>query len=100
MTSVIRAISLAANLGRFLWRHKRLTLALAVGLLIVAPLLTGSGFGTFFGNLRSSTSSAWASPPWWCGALYRRGTGAKQRKHETPDADHGASGPPRTIPIQ
>ncbi|MDE2780607.1 MAG: hypothetical protein OXI91_13165 [Chloroflexota bacterium] len=51
MTSVIRAISLAANLGRFLWRHKRLTLALAVGLLVVAPLLTGSGFGTFFLNL-------------------------------------------------
>ena len=51
MTSVIRAISLAANLGRFLWRHKRLTLALAVGLLIVLPLLTGSGGGTFFLNL-------------------------------------------------
>ena len=51
MTSVIRAISLAANLGRFCWRHKRLTLALAVGLLIVAPLLTGSGGGTFFLNL-------------------------------------------------
>ena len=51
MTSVIRAISLAANLGRFLWRHKRLTLALAVGLLIVLPLLTGSGGGTFLLNL-------------------------------------------------
>ena len=51
MTSVIRAISLAANLGRFLWRHKRLTLALAVGLLIVLPLLTGSGGGVFFLNL-------------------------------------------------
>ena len=51
MTSVIRAITLAANVGRFCWRHKRLTLALAVGLLIVAPLLTGSGFGTFFLNL-------------------------------------------------
>ena len=51
MTSVIRAISLVANLGRFLWRHKRLTLALAVGLLIVAPLFTGAGFGTFFLNL-------------------------------------------------
>ena len=51
MTSVIRAISLSANLGRFLWQHKRLTLALAVGLLIVLPLLTGSGGGTFFLNL-------------------------------------------------
>ena len=51
MTSVILAISLAANLGRFCWRHKRLTLALAVGLLIVLPLLTGSGGGTFFLNL-------------------------------------------------
>ena len=51
MTSVIRAITLAANVGRFCWRHKRLTLALAVGLLIVAPLLTGSGGGTFFLNL-------------------------------------------------
>ena len=51
MTSVIRAISLVANLGRFCWRHKRLTLALAVGLLIVLPLLTGSGGGTFFLNL-------------------------------------------------
>ncbi len=51
MTSVIRAISLAANLGRFLWRHKRLTLALAVGLLIVVPLLNSSGGGTFFLNL-------------------------------------------------
>ncbi|MYC37951.1 MAG: hypothetical protein F4X66_13710 [Chloroflexi bacterium] len=51
MTSVIRAISAAARVGRFCWRHKRLTLALAVGLLIVAPLLTGSGGGTFFLNL-------------------------------------------------
>ncbi|MDE2780950.1 MAG: hypothetical protein OXI91_14925 [Chloroflexota bacterium] len=51
MTSVIRAISAAAKAGRFCWRHKRLTLALAVGLLIVAPLLTGSGGGTFFLNL-------------------------------------------------
>ena len=51
MTSVTRAITLAANVGRFCWRHKRLTLALAVGLLILAPLLTGSGGGTFFLNL-------------------------------------------------
>ena len=50
MTSVIRTISAAAAVGRFCWRHKRLTLALAVGLLIVAPLLTGGG-GTFFLNL-------------------------------------------------
>ena len=39
------------GVGRFCWRHKRLTLALAVGLLIVLPLLTGSGGGTFFLNL-------------------------------------------------
>ncbi len=51
MTSVMRAISLAASVGRFCWRHKRLTLAGAVGLLIVLPLLTGSGGGTFFLNL-------------------------------------------------
>ena len=50
MTSVIRAITLAATIGRFCWRHKRLTLALAVGLLIVGPLLTGTGVG-FFLNL-------------------------------------------------
>ena len=51
MTSVMRTISAAVQVGRFLWRHKRLTLALAVGLLIVLPLLTGSGGGTFFLNL-------------------------------------------------
>ena len=51
MTSVVRAISLAASIGRFCWRHKRLTLAAAVALLIVLPLLTGSGGGTFFLNL-------------------------------------------------
>ena len=51
MTSVIRAITLVTNVGRFCWRHKRLTLALAVGLLIVAPLFTGSGGGVFFLNL-------------------------------------------------
>lgn len=51
MTSVIRAISLAASIGRFCWRHKRLTLAAAAGLLIVLPLLTGSGGGAFFLNL-------------------------------------------------
>ena len=51
MTSVIRAISLAASIGRFCWQHKRLTLAAAVALLILAPLLTGSGGGTFFLNL-------------------------------------------------
>ena len=47
MTSVIRTISAAVKAGRFLWRHKRLTL----GLLTLAPLLTGSGGGTFFINL-------------------------------------------------
>ena len=51
MTSVMRTISAAARVGRFCWRHKRPTLALAVGLLIVAPLSTGSGGGTFFLNL-------------------------------------------------
>ena len=51
MTSVMRAISAAVKAGRFSWRHKRLTLALAVGLLIVAPLLTESGGGAFFLNL-------------------------------------------------
>jgi len=51
MTSVMRTILAAVQVGRFCWRHKRLTLALAVGLLIVLPLLTGSGGGTFFLNL-------------------------------------------------
>jgi len=51
MTSVMRTISAAVKVGRFCWRHKRLTLALAVGLLIVLPLLTGSGGGVFFLNL-------------------------------------------------
>ncbi len=51
MTSVMRTISAAVKVGRFLWRHKRLTLALAVGLLILGPLLTGSGGGVFFLNL-------------------------------------------------
>ena len=50
MTSVMRTISAALKTGRFLWRHKRLTLALAVGLLVVLPLLTGN-VGTFFLNL-------------------------------------------------
>ena len=51
MTSVMRTISAAATAGRFCWRHKRLTLAAAVALLILAPLLTGSGGGAFFLNL-------------------------------------------------
>ena len=51
MNSVMRTISAAVKAGRFCWRHKRLTLALAVGLLILAPLLTGAGGGTFFLNL-------------------------------------------------
>ena len=50
MTSVMRTISAAVKTGRFCWRHKRLTLAAAVALLIVAPLLTGGG-GVFFLNL-------------------------------------------------
>ena len=41
----------AISVGRFIRRHQRLILALAVGLLIVAPLLTGSGGGSFFLNL-------------------------------------------------
>ena len=51
MTSVMQTISAAVQVGRFPWRHQRLTLALAVGLLILAPLLTGSGGGTFFLNV-------------------------------------------------
>ena len=51
MTSVIGAFGLAASIGRFCWRHKRLTLAAAVALLIIGPLLTGSGGEVFFLNL-------------------------------------------------
>ena len=51
MNSVMRTFSAAVKAGRFCWRHKRLTLALAMGLLILAPLLTGSGGGTFCLNL-------------------------------------------------
>ena len=51
MTSVMRTISLAASIGRFCWRHKRLTLAAVVALLILGPLLTGAGGGVFFLNL-------------------------------------------------
>ena len=51
MTSVIRIIPAAVKASRFCWRHRRLTLALAVGLLSVAPLLAGSGGGAFFLNL-------------------------------------------------
>ena len=51
MASVMRIVSAAVKTGRFCWRHKRLTLAAAVGLLIVLPLLTGSGGGAFFLNL-------------------------------------------------
>ncbi len=53
MTSVIRAITLAANVGRFCWRHKRLTLAAVATLLILGPLMTGSGGQVFFLNLVS-----------------------------------------------
>ena len=58
MTSVIQTISAAVKAARFCWRHERLTLALAVGLLIVLPLLTGNGGGTFFLNPVSSTAQA------------------------------------------
>ena len=58
MTNVIRTISAAVQAGRFCWRHKRLSLALAVGLLILAPLLPGSGGGTFFLNLRGLAIAA------------------------------------------
>ena len=51
MNSVMRTFSAAVKASRFLWRHKRLTLALTVALLILAPPLTGSGGGTFFLNL-------------------------------------------------
>ena len=54
MTSVQRTLRLAtltARIGWFFWRHKRLTLALAVALLIAAPLLTGTGGEVFFLNL-------------------------------------------------
>ena len=51
MNSVMRTISAAVKAGRFCWRRKRLTVAAVVALLIVAPLLTGSGGGTFFLNL-------------------------------------------------
>ena len=51
VTQVLRVTALSEKAGRFIWRHKRLTLALAVGLLIVVPLLTGSGGGAFFLNL-------------------------------------------------
>ena len=62
MASVMRTISLAASIGRFCWRHKRLTLATAVGLLIVLPLITGSGGGTFFLNPVFSTGEALIGP--------------------------------------
>ena len=51
MTSVMRTISAAASVGRFCWRHKRLSLAAVVALLVLAPLLTGAGGGAFFLNL-------------------------------------------------
>ncbi len=51
MNSVMRTISATVKIGRFCWRRKRLTLALAGGVLILAPLLTGSGGETFFLNL-------------------------------------------------
>ncbi|MDE2842772.1 MAG: hypothetical protein OXN21_05245 [Chloroflexota bacterium] len=41
----------AVPVGGFIREHRRLILALAVGLLIVLPLLAGSGGGTFFLNL-------------------------------------------------
>ena len=51
MTSVMRTFSAAARTGRFCWRHKRLTLAAMVAMLILGPLLTGAGGGAFFLNL-------------------------------------------------
>ena len=54
MTSVQRTLRLAtltARVGRFFWRHKRLTLALVAALLIAGPLLTGTGGGAFSLNL-------------------------------------------------
>ena len=49
--NIIRLAGLKARVGRFCWRHKRLTVAAVVALLILAPLLNGSGGGTFFLNL-------------------------------------------------
>ncbi len=49
--NIVRLASLTARVGRFIWRHKRLTLAAVAALLIVAPLLNGSDGGTFFLNL-------------------------------------------------
>ena len=54
MTSVQRTLRLAtltARVGRFFRRHKRLSIAVAVALLIAGPLLTGTGGETFFLNL-------------------------------------------------
>ena len=51
MKNVMRTISAAVKASRFCWRHKRFTLAAVVALLILAPLLTGSGGGAFFLNL-------------------------------------------------
>ena len=49
--NIVRLARLAVPVGRFFWRRKRLTLALAAGLLILGPLLTGTGGGAFFLNL-------------------------------------------------
>ena len=51
VANIFRLAGLMARVGRFLWRHKRLTMAAAVALLILAPLLNGSGGGTFLLNL-------------------------------------------------
>ena len=51
MDGLVHIKAVAVAVVDFVKRHRRLTLALAVGLLIVAPLLTGSGGGSFFLNL-------------------------------------------------
>ena len=48
---IVRLVTLTAWVGRFFWRHKRLTLALVVALLIAGPLLTGTGGEAFVLNL-------------------------------------------------
>ena len=41
----------AVATGSFIKRHKRLSIAVAVALAVLGPLLTGSGGGAFFLNL-------------------------------------------------
>ena len=56
--SPVQFKTVGVNAGGFVKRHKRLTLALAVALLIAGPLLAGTGGETFFLNPVSSTGQA------------------------------------------